>query len=193
MVERVTGRKSDSNVPRALELFKELTALVSLTRECLGASPNRMKQYADQKRRDLEFVVGEQVLLFTKYLRLRLLRESSKYTAKLMPRYIGPYAIEAEVGKVSYRLELDTTMKVHLVFHVSLNHIMGMVCISRRLCHTSLMETLYISCLECWTTGTLHGVAVNLSCSTRCIGRGMAVSMTDGNLKLIFVMLSRRL
>jgi hypothetical protein len=104
-VEKVTGRKSDSNVPRVLKL---------LTRECLGASRNRMKQ------RDLEFAVGERVLLSTKYLRLKLLRESSKYTAKLMPRYIGPYAVEAKVGKVSYRLALDTTMKVHPVFHVSL-------------------------------------------------------------------------
>jgi hypothetical protein len=41
-VERVTSRKSDSNVPRAVELFKKLTALVSLTRECLGASRNRV-------------------------------------------------------------------------------------------------------------------------------------------------------
>jgi hypothetical protein len=93
MVERVTSRKSDSNASRALELFKELTAPVSLTSECLGASHNRMTQYADQKRRDLEFAVGERVLLSTKYLRLKLLRESFKYTAKLMPRYIGPYAI----------------------------------------------------------------------------------------------------
>jgi transposase InsO family protein len=43
-VERgMTSRKFDSNMPRALEQFQELTALVSLTRECLGASRNRMK------------------------------------------------------------------------------------------------------------------------------------------------------
>jgi hypothetical protein len=81
-VESVTGRESESNVPRALELFKELTALVSLTRECLGASRNRMKQFADQKRYDLEFAVGEQLFLSIKYLRLKLLGESSKYIAK---------------------------------------------------------------------------------------------------------------
>jgi hypothetical protein len=56
------------------------------------------------------------VLLSPKYL----LRESSKYTAKLMPRYIDPYAVLAKVGKVSYHLTLDTTMKVHPVSHVSL-------------------------------------------------------------------------
>jgi hypothetical protein len=49
------------------------------------------------------------------------------------------------------------------------------------------METLYISCLECGTTGTLHVVAVNLIWSTWCIRRGMAMSMTVENLKLIFV------
>jgi hypothetical protein len=86
----------------------------------MSASRNRMKQYADQKRRDLEFAVGELVLLSTKYLRLKLLRDSSKFTAKLMPRYIGLYAIEAKVGKVSYRLALDIDMKVDSVFHASL-------------------------------------------------------------------------
>jgi hypothetical protein len=67
-----------------------------------------------------EFTVGERVLLSTKYLRLALSRDSSKYTAKLMPRYIGPYAVKSNAGKVSCRLALDTDMKVHPAFHVSL-------------------------------------------------------------------------
>jgi hypothetical protein len=36
-----------------------------------------------------------------------------------MPRYTGPYAVEAKVGKVSYRLALDADMKVHPALQVS--------------------------------------------------------------------------
>jgi hypothetical protein len=82
-------------------MFKALTVLVSLTTECLGAFHNCIKQYADQKRRDLDFALGEQVLLSKKYLRLKLLRDSCKYTAKLMPRNRCLHAVEAKVGEVS--------------------------------------------------------------------------------------------
>ncbi|CAN6711748.1 unnamed protein product [Malus baccata var. baccata] len=40
---------------------------------------------------------------------------------KLSPRYIGPYMITEQVGKVTYRLELPLELsKVHDVFHVSM-------------------------------------------------------------------------
>ena len=44
------------------------------------------------------------------------MRENHKLSAK----YYGPYKVAARIGKVSYRLELPTTSKVHPIFHVSL-------------------------------------------------------------------------
>ncbi|XP_024523583.1 uncharacterized protein LOC112343782 [Selaginella moellendorffii] len=40
---------------------------------------------------------------------------------KLLPRYVGPYQVLAQVGDVSYKLDLpDELSTVHDVFHVSL-------------------------------------------------------------------------
>ncbi|KAL7105945.1 hypothetical protein ACP275_07G079200 [Erythranthe tilingii] len=38
----------------------------------------------------------------------------------LVRRYEGPFPVIAKVGKVSYRLELPSSLKIHPVFHVSM-------------------------------------------------------------------------
>ena len=53
------------------------------------------------------------VLLSTQNLRLQGSR-------KLLPRFIGPFAIKALVGKHAYRLDLPPHMHIHDVMHVSL-------------------------------------------------------------------------
>ncbi|WVZ96328.1 hypothetical protein U9M48_041983 [Paspalum notatum var. saurae] len=81
-------------------------------------SKSRQKSYADIRRRDLEFQVGDQVLLRVSPTK-GIVRFGTK--GKLSPRYIGPFLIIARVGKLAYRLELPESMKgVHNVFHVSM-------------------------------------------------------------------------
>ncbi|KAL3681508.1 hypothetical protein R1sor_024464 [Riccia sorocarpa] len=79
----------------------------------LQIAQNRQKQYADTRRRHMEFKVGEKVWLSTTNLKLIGSR-------KLNPRLIGPFTISRRIGMVAYELELPPTMKVHPVFHVSL-------------------------------------------------------------------------
>lgn len=62
--------------------------------------------------------MGDELLLNTKNI-----RESSTLkgvTAKLMPRWAGPYTVTECIGKVAYRLALPAQMAMHPVFHVSL-------------------------------------------------------------------------
>jgi hypothetical protein len=69
-------------------------------------------------RRDLEFAVGDQVLL-----RVSPTRGVVQFDVfgKLSPRYIGPFSILARVGSLAYRLQLPESMAgVHPVFHVSM-------------------------------------------------------------------------
>lgn len=71
------------------------------------------KHYADGKRREVEFNIGDKVWVSTRFMQPR-------GSAKFQPRFIGPFIIQAKVGKVAYKLELPPSMQQHPVFHVSL-------------------------------------------------------------------------
>jgi hypothetical protein len=69
-------------------------------------------------RQDLEFVVGDQVLL-----RVSPTKGVVQFgvSRKLSPRYIGLFSILARVCSLAYRLQLPDSMAgVHPVFHVSM-------------------------------------------------------------------------
>jgi hypothetical protein len=79
---------------------------------------SRQKSYADVRRRDLEFSVGDEVLLKVSPTK-GIVRFGIK--GKLSLRYIRPYLITTRVGSLAYRLQLPESMAgVHPVFHVSM-------------------------------------------------------------------------
>ena len=60
---------------------------------------SRQKSYADRKVRDLEFIVGERVLLKVSPMK-GVMRFGKK--GKFIPRYIGPFEIVERIGEVAY-------------------------------------------------------------------------------------------
>ena len=58
------------------------------------------KHYADQKRKEAEFQVGEKVRVSTSFMQPR-------GSPKFQPRFIGPFKITRRIGKVAYRLDFD--------------------------------------------------------------------------------------
>jgi hypothetical protein len=87
-------------------------------RQNMLTAQSRQKSYADVRRRDLEFAVGDEVLLKVSPIK-RIVRFDIK--GKPSPRYIGPYLITARVDSLAYRLQLPESMAgVHPVFHVSM-------------------------------------------------------------------------
>ena len=79
---------------------------------------SRQKNYADVRRRPLEFEVGDHISLKVNPTRgvVRLGKRE-----KLSPRFIRPFEILERMGAVAYRLALPPSMSgVHEVFHVSI-------------------------------------------------------------------------
>jgi hypothetical protein len=87
-------------------------------RQNMLTAQSRQKSYADVRRRDLEFAVGDEVLLKMSPTK-GIVHFGIK--GKLSPRYIGPYLITARVGSLAYHHQLPESMaRVHPVFHVSM-------------------------------------------------------------------------
>ncbi|KAD6796699.1 hypothetical protein E3N88_07595 [Mikania micrantha] len=107
------GQKDMGSKPD-VELMANKLAQV---RARLKASQDRLKSYADKRRRPIEFNVGDRVLLKVSPWK-GLIRFRKR--GKLSPRYIGWFKILARIGKVAYRLELpDELSSIHPTFHVS--------------------------------------------------------------------------
>jgi hypothetical protein len=100
-----------------LEVLKDAEKQVQMVRESLKVVQTRQKSYADKRRRDLSFEVGDFV-----YLKVSPMRGTRRFKVKgkLALRYVGPFKIVDRKGEVAYQLELPPQLSdVHDVFHVS--------------------------------------------------------------------------
>jgi hypothetical protein len=99
------------------DVFLEAEENIRMVRENLRATQSRQWSYADTRRRELSFEVGDYV-----YLKVSPIRGTKRFgvKGKLAPRYIGSYQIQAKHGEVAYQLSLPENLSaVHNVFHVS--------------------------------------------------------------------------
>jgi hypothetical protein len=88
-----------------------------MVRENLRVAQSRQKSYADHRRRELSFDVGDFI-----YLKVSPMRGLSRFKVrgKLTPRFIGPFKILEKRGELAYQLELPPQLSnMHDVFHVS--------------------------------------------------------------------------
>uniref|UniRef100_A0A2N9EEP8 RNA-directed DNA polymerase n=1 Tax=Fagus sylvatica TaxID=28930 RepID=A0A2N9EEP8_FAGSY len=85
---------------------------------CWDEVGSRQKSYADKRRKDLEFEVGDMVFLRVAPMK-GVMRFGKK--GKLSPRFVGPFEILEKIGPVAYRLALPPALSgIHNVFHVSM-------------------------------------------------------------------------
>jgi hypothetical protein len=79
------------------EMLQEMDNMVRKVQQKLKEAHDKQEIYADQKRRHLEFQVGDHV-----YLKVKARKSSLKLgnCAKLAPRFCGPFEILARIGFV---------------------------------------------------------------------------------------------
>jgi hypothetical protein len=99
------------------DVLRNAEKQVQIIRENLNIAQSWQKHYADNRRRDLTFEVGDFV-----YLKISPMRGLCRFKVKgkLAPRYIKPFKVLDRKGEVAYQLELPLQLVgVHNVFHVS--------------------------------------------------------------------------
>jgi hypothetical protein len=95
--------------------INHLISVQGLVTRNLKATQERMKKYADLKRKDApEFNIGDLVMLNRRHIQTRWLKD------KLDHKKHGPFAIEKVVSLTAMQLSLPRKWKIHNTFHVSL-------------------------------------------------------------------------
>jgi hypothetical protein len=99
------------------DILQEAKKQVRMVRQNLRVAQLRQKSYADYRRRELTFEVGDFV-----YLKVSPMRGLHRFKiwGKITPRFIRPFKILEKRGEVAYQLELPPQLShVYDVFHVS--------------------------------------------------------------------------
>ena len=99
------------------DLIKQSEEKVKLIRDRLMVAQSRQKSYADSKRKETVYEVGDRV-----YLRVSPFQGVNRFgvKGKLALRFVGLYRVLEHMGEVAYKLELPEGLSgVHDVFHVS--------------------------------------------------------------------------
>jgi hypothetical protein len=107
----------ESKAHMAKEWIQVNKEIIRELKDNLHRAQNQQKLYADRKRVEHTFKVGDLV-----YLRLQPYRQASIKKSgdeKLQPRFYGPYEVQRRIGEVAYELKLPPGSKIHNVLRVS--------------------------------------------------------------------------
>ncbi|TXG48808.1 hypothetical protein EZV62_024683 [Acer yangbiense] len=127
----IPGESLVAAAAAADQALKDGDSVIRILRENLQQAQNRIKKMVDKHRLEWTFEVGYLV-----YLHLQPFKQTSialRTDRKLAPRFYGPYKILQKIGQVAYRLELPSTSKIHLVFHV--------LCLKKKLGAVNVQQT----------------------------------------------------
>jgi len=109
------GRKKGkyAGAEKFIEKMKEIQ---EEAKAALGKAQADMKKYTDKKRSDVEeYKVGDLVMLSTKDLKYQMV---GRRTEKLTKRFVGPYRVKEIISSNAVKLELPSTVKIHLVMGI---------------------------------------------------------------------------
>jgi len=98
-------------------MIREAIEKVAVTKKMLKEAQIWQKTYVDERRKDMEFKVGD--LVFVKVSLIKWVIRVGK-AGILALGFIGPFKIIERIGSLAYRVDLPEILsKVHNVFHAS--------------------------------------------------------------------------
>jgi len=107
--------RKKGKVESVMEFVERMKKVHEEAGVALKKTQEEMKRYVDHSRRETEeWKKGDRMLLSTKDLIFK-----KRPVRKLTERYVGPYEIEEVVSPNAVKLQLPTSMRIHLVVNVS--------------------------------------------------------------------------
>jgi Chromo (CHRromatin Organisation MOdifier) domain len=111
-----TQWKTD-DVPNCEDLRLKIQVAQQRAQDAINESQQRMEKYANKKRRQHKFAVGDLALLLAEDVIDPA--HTTEDSRKLAPKWLGPYKITKQITPVTFELLLPETMRIHPTFHVS--------------------------------------------------------------------------
>jgi hypothetical protein len=112
-----TGALPRSKVQVVNEIMQERHKIIEELRRQLFKAQDKMKKFADGKRSERSFQVGD--WMFLKLQPYRQVSITGTPHSKLSSKFYGPFEVLKRVGTVAYRLKLPPKSQIHPTFHVS--------------------------------------------------------------------------
>ena len=107
--------RKKGKVESAMEFVERMKKVHEEAEATLKKTQEEMKRYADRSRKEMEnWKKGDRVLLSTKDLVFK-----ERPTKKLIERYVGPYTIEEVVSSNAVKLQLPSSMRIHLIVNIN--------------------------------------------------------------------------
>ena len=100
--------------PAAHEAAERIEKISTFVRENIVEAQARQKRYYDQGHKDIQFAVGDWVMLNARHIK------TSRPSKKFDDKCLGPFEIVDKIGTHAYRLDLPSSFEIHDVFHCSL-------------------------------------------------------------------------
>ena len=99
--------------------LRRLHAIDTLVRDAMASSQLTTATRVDATRTNLRYVIGDKVFLSASATRTATARDNPHPSAKLEPRWLGPFPVSAVIGPRTYRLDLPAHMRIHPVIDVA--------------------------------------------------------------------------
>ena len=107
--------RKKEKMEKVTEFVKKMKRVQKKAGTALKKTQEEMKRYADRNRKEAEEWKNEdRVMLSTKDLVFK-----KRPVHKLVERYVGPYEIEEVVSLNAVKLQLPSSMRIHLVINIS--------------------------------------------------------------------------